>query len=137
VTHRIYIVEDYDWLREMLVEYVGKLADMEVCGSSASGEAALEELAAAQPDLVMIDLSLPGMHGTELIRRVRSEFPSMLCLVLSAGGTIEALFGALAAGAAGYVEKGDPNEIALALEAVTRGTTYISESSDRRFDAKS
>jgi DNA-binding NarL/FixJ family response regulator len=126
MVHRVMVVEDHEWLRQMLCAYLGQLADIEVGGAVASAEAAIEGLEQADADLVLVDLSLPGMSGLDLVREVGRRWPAVRCVVLSAHADGRHVAEALAAGACGYVRKNDPQELGEALSAVLDGTRYVS-----------
>src|SRR5215217_2588402 len=99
---RIYIVEDHARMRQVLNEAIGKMPGLSVCGVASSAEEALEAIDGNAVDVAMIDMSLPQMSGAELVRALRSRWPSLYCLILS--GHREPIYvqQALAAGAHGY-----------------------------------
>lgn len=123
------LVEDHAMLRDILTEYIGKLPQVASCTASPSAEAALIELdrmIGNPPHLMLIDLSLPGMSGIELIRKLKLTRPTLRCAILS-GHRSRAYAGeALAAGALAYMLKGDPIEIERGLSAIMRGERYVS-----------
>lgn len=127
---RVFVVEDHARLRHLIETYLAIQGDLVCCGSAKSAEEALPLLAAADPDLLMADLSLPGMSGIDLIQQVVLDRPAMICLILS--GHKESRYArlALAAGARGYVLKGNPDAIADALRRCSRGETVVSEELD-------
>ena len=127
MARRIFIVEDHAWLRQMLGEYVRNLAGFEVCGAVATAEEALAALEITPADLVVVDVSLPRMDGVELASAIQAQWPALPCLMLSGHGETTHVERALAAGARGYVWKGDPSELGVALQRVLEGETYISE----------
>jgi DNA-binding NarL/FixJ family response regulator len=127
----VMLVEDHAILRDILVDYIGKLPQVRACTASESAEAALSALGAdagAAPDLMLIDLSLPGMSGIELIRELRVQHPGVRCLILSGHRSIKYATEALDAGAEGYLLKGDPFEIERGLRAILQGDRYVSRS---------
>ena len=124
---RIFIVEDHAIMQEMLNEFISQEADLEVCATASSGEAALENLAQASPDLVLIDLSLPGVSGLDLITSVKALYPQLPCAILSGHGERHYAEQAMAAGAQGYVLKGDPDELPGAIRQMMQGEHYISK----------
>ncbi len=132
MTHSIYIVEDHAVMREMLGDMIEYEPGLRLCGTAASAEDALEEVVAVGPDLVLVDLSLPGMSGTELIEALLARRPQLTLLVLS--GHSETVYAeqALAAGATGYVLKGDPAAIREGIGRELRGEGYVSERVRRR-----
>lgn len=99
---------------------------LEVCGSAATGEAALQQLATVAADLVLLDLALPAMSGIEVVQALQVRQPALPCLILSGHSQASYIRQALAAGARGYVLKGTPSEILLAIQTVGAGGTYLS-----------
>jgi CheY-like chemotaxis protein len=78
------------------------------------------------PDLILIDLSLPGMSGIDLIRRLHALHPELRCAILSGHRSPTYVGQALAAGAMGYILKGDPLEISRGIDAIVRGGRFVS-----------
>jgi DNA-binding NarL/FixJ family response regulator len=126
MSHNVFIVEDHPLMRRMLSEFVEKMGDVEVCTTVATGEEAIERLHETHPDLVLIDVSLPGISGIELITRLHAQRPELPCLILSGHQEIIYVQRALAAGARGYVAKGKPREIVEAIRQVIAGEIYLS-----------
>jgi DNA-binding NarL/FixJ family response regulator len=126
VEHTVFIVEDHPVMREILIEFVDR-DGFQVCGSAATGEDALKGLQQAGADVVLVDVSLPGMSGIELVRELRSIDPGRICLILSAHAGLRYIQGALEAGARGYIIKGNPHELLDALRIVLQGEIYFSE----------
>jgi DNA-binding NarL/FixJ family response regulator len=127
---RVMLVEDHAVLRDILTEFVGRLPDVAGCTSISSAEAALTSLdaeGATDPDLLLIDLSLPGMSGIELIKELRRAHPALRCAILSGHRSRSYAQQALDAGARGYLLKGDPGEIERGIEAIFRGERYVSK----------
>lgn len=123
---KVMLVEDHAVVRDVLREFVGTLPRVENCNVAASAEAALEKLGGAHPDLMLIDLSLPGMNGIDLVREMREKHRDVSCLMLSGHGSASYAQQALSAGARGYVLKGDPLEIERGIDAVVKGECYVS-----------
>ena len=123
---RVSLVEDHPLLGGMLREFVAGLPEVDSCTVATSAEKALHDVADRLPDLMLIDLSLPGMDGIELIRELRSRYPDLRCAILSGHRSRIYAHRALAAGACGYVLKGDPTEIESALHAILAGERYVS-----------
>jgi DNA-binding NarL/FixJ family response regulator len=111
--YRIFIVEDHPLMRETYSDMLSYEADMEVCGVAATGEEALEHLAGSRADLVIVDLSLPGMSGYDLIRRLRVEHPQLPSLVVSGHSANHYREIAKRNGAAGYLDKMDAPEFLI------------------------
>ncbi|MCG7600110.1 response regulator transcription factor [Halomonas sp. McH1-25] len=124
---RIFVVEDHAYMKEMLSEFLSFEADMEVCDTAGSGEAALRHLDGISPDFMLVDLSLPGVSGLELIASVKARRPELPCAILSGHGERRYAEQAIAVGAQGYVLKGDPDELPDAIRRMLRGEQYISQ----------
>jgi DNA-binding NarL/FixJ family response regulator len=127
---RVWLVEDHPVLREVLVEFIDRLPQVAECTATASAESALESLERSVPDLMLIDLSLPGMSGIDLIRELRKLHPDLLCAILSGHRSGSYVHNALEAGANGYLLKGDPLEIERGIEAMVAGRHYVSSGLD-------
>ncbi|PMR72681.1 response regulator [Billgrantia endophytica] len=123
---KVFVVEDHAFMREMLREYINQEEDLEVCETAESGEVALERLEQITPDLVLIDLSLTGITGLDLISRLKERHPGLQCAILSGHGERRYVDQALAAGAQGYILKGDPDELPGAIRQMIQGQRYIS-----------
>ena len=123
---KVYIVEDHPELREvlgMLIEYEPAL---ELCGSAATGEEALVQLVEAEAHVVLVDMFLPQMNGADLIMELQTQWPDLRCVVLSGHADISYVERALAAGARGYILKGNPDEVLEAIQHVMAGGIYLS-----------
>lgn len=120
---RVFVVEDHLVMRQMLATLIGRMPSLELCGEADSAEKALQEIPAASPDIILIDVSLPGMNGIELARHLRAEQPDLPILFLS--GHDESVYAeqALQVGAQGYTMKGDPMAIINALQGVLQETS--------------
>ena len=104
-----------------------------VAGEAADGETAVRRAAELEPDLILLDLSLPGMNGLEALPQLRAAAPAAEVVVLTASGTEENLLGAIRAGAAGYLLKSEPPErIVEFLRGAARGEAALSGSIARR-----
>lgn len=113
-------------MRQSLRAFMRRQADIDVCGEAATAEAALGQIDEVRPDLVLIDVSLPGMSGLDLLELIRVRHPNLLCVMLSGHGERSHVDHALMAGARGYILKGDTDELAGALRKVIQGETYLS-----------
>ena len=126
---QLFIVEDHPLMRRMIGEFIQETSsDLTVCGMAATGEEALEQLAEAYADLVLIDVSLPGMSGIDLLVKLRARRADLPCLMLSGHQEKTYVQRALAEGARGYLAKGNPLEIVDAIRKVLAGEIYLSES---------
>jgi DNA-binding NarL/FixJ family response regulator len=115
---KTYIVEDHQDLREILAAYVDSRPDFAVCGTAGSGETALAEIPVVMPDLALIDVSMPGIDGIELVRRLRSLGLNLRIIMLSGHFDPPYVEAALKAGAQAYVPKGNILVLAKALSDV-------------------
>ena len=122
----IYIVEDHEFMRRSLAQFIGGLPDLTVAGTAGSAKEALGQLGEAAVELVLIDTRLPDMNGIELVEELRKRWPRLRCLILSGHGETHYVERAMKAGAQGYVLKGNPNEIPEAIRRVLGGEVYIS-----------
>ena len=130
---RILIVEDHPLMRKGLALTLEAEADLEVCGQAASAEEALSMLDTVQPDLAIVDISLPGMSGLELIKHLHTWKPDLPVLVISRHD--EALYAerAIRAGARGYVMKIEAVDVIVkAVRRVLAGGLYVSEEISER-----
>jgi len=124
---RVLIVDDHPIFRVGLAGLIMESSHLEVCGNADSAPAALEAMRLMNPDLVLLDLSLRGTNGLELIKSMKAERPDLAILVISMHD--EAVFGlrALKAGALGYVMKAEAmNHVEEAISKVLQGKIYVS-----------
>jgi DNA-binding NarL/FixJ family response regulator len=129
---RIVIVDDHPLTREALSSLLGAHG-FDVVGLASDGEEAIHEVGRLQPDLVLLDLSMPGLDGLAALPRLRDAAPKCEVVVLTASGTEENLLQAIRAGAAGYLLKTEPPErIASFLDAVANGEAALSGAVARR-----
>jgi DNA-binding NarL/FixJ family response regulator len=128
----ILIVDDHPLTREALAALLVQNG-FEVAGQAADAETAVRQAGELGPDLVLLDLSMPGMNGLEALPRLRAAAPAAEVVVLTASGTEENLLGAIRGGAAGYLLKSEPPErIVEFLRGVARGEAALSGSVARR-----
>lgn len=122
----IVVVDDHPVVREGLVALLEDEPDFQVGGSAGSAEDAIELTARLQPAVVMVDLELPGMDGVAAIPHLLDASPTTGILVFSAYDTDERVFGAIRAGAKGYLLKGaSGDEIVAAVHAIHAGESYL------------
>ena len=112
---RLFLVEDHPLMRQMLRRLLEGEGDLSVVGEAASAEAVLAQLGESAPDLILIDLSLPGMNGLQLIKQLKGERPDLRCLVVTGHSDTLYKHAALAAGAAGFITKDNPDEVLAAV----------------------
>jgi DNA-binding NarL/FixJ family response regulator len=125
---QIFIVEDHPAFREGLAQFLGAEEGLAICGQASTAEEALQKIRQLNPDLVLVDISLPGKSGLELIKELRSISRKLKLLVISMHD--EALYAArvLGAGGDGYIMKQeDTEEIISAIQDVLAGHIYVSE----------
>src|SRR5712692_6626835 len=128
----ILIVDDHPLTRSALTALLEQNG-FSVVGEAADGEAAIQQARELMPDLVLLDLSMPGMNGLEALPRLREAAPSAEVVVLTASGTEENLLGAIRGGAAGYLLKSEPPErIVDFLRGVAQGEAALSGAVARR-----
>jgi DNA-binding NarL/FixJ family response regulator len=124
------IVEDNDQLRATLARLISRSEGFQCLSHFPNAEAALQALPAQPPEVVLVDINLPGINGVEFVRRLKQAAPAILAVMLTAYEDTENIFNALAAGAAGYLLKRAPRgELLEAIREVRRGgspmTTHI------------
>jgi two-component system response regulator DevR len=102
---RVFLVDDHEVVRRGLRDLLEAEDDLTVVGEAESVEIALGRIPPTRPDVAVLDVRLPDGSGVELCREVRSRHPEIQCLILTSFADDEALFGAIMAGAAGYVLK--------------------------------
>jgi DNA-binding NarL/FixJ family response regulator len=126
---RVLIVEDHPVFREGLVQILAGEEDLVVAGECGSAEQGFKDFLRVQPDLLIVDLSLPGQNGLELIRQIREASREVKLLVVSMHDEAVYADRALSAGADGYIMKQeDFSEILHAMRDVLAGHIYLSES---------
>jgi DNA-binding NarL/FixJ family response regulator len=119
---RVLIAEDHPIFREGLRFLLDSLEWAEVVGEAETGPQAVEQAAARRPDVVAMDLQLPGLNGIEATRRILAANPEARVLVLTMFDDDDSVFAAMRAGALGYLVKGaKPAEVAGAIQAVAGG----------------
>ena len=124
---RVLLVDDHPLYREGLAMALTTMADVEVVGQAGDGESAVDLAGRLQPDVVVMDLHLPGMSGVEATRRIVAELPATGVLVLTMLEGDDSLFAAMRAGARGYLLKGaDRGEIERAVCMVGSGEVVFS-----------
>lgn len=124
---RVLIVDDHPVFRHGISALINAEADLEVCGEAASSPAALDAMRTLQPDVCLLDISLPGTNGIELIKLMRAEQPKLPLLMLSMHDESLYALRALRAGALGYVMKAEAlTHVLDALRKVMRGEIYVS-----------
>jgi NarL family two-component system response regulator LiaR len=123
---RVLIVDDHRMVRNGLRDFLGGEPDIAVVGEAETGEEAIARAAELAPDVVLLDLLMPGMGGIAAIGILRKAHPQMKILALTSFADDEQVFPALENGANGYLLKDvDPDELAGAIRAVRRGESPL------------
>jgi DNA-binding NarL/FixJ family response regulator len=132
MSERILLVDDHPLTRSALFALLGQNG-FDVVGEAADGAEAIEAATRLQPDLVLLDLSMPGLDGLTALPVLRDAAPSCEVVVLTASGTEENLLGAIRGGAAGYLLKSEPPaRIVEFLRGVAHGEAALSGPVARR-----
>jgi DNA-binding NarL/FixJ family response regulator len=129
----VFVVDDHPIVCRGMIELLSNDCGLQPCGQADSAEKALREIVELKPDLVLLDLSLKGMSGIELIKTLRVRLPELPVLVVSMHD--ETIFAerALRAGAKGYIMKGEPPERLIeAVHRVLEGRVYLSSAISER-----
>lgn len=125
--YKVLLVDDHPILRQGLAQLLGQEKDIFICGQFEEASKALEAVTQLKPDAAIVDISLKGSSGIELLKNIKVQFPRMLVLVLSMHD--ESLYAerALRAGASGYIMKQEPpDQVLVALRKVLGGEIYLS-----------
>ena len=124
---RVLIADDHTILREGLRALLAPCDDIEVVGEAADGREAIAQVARLRPDVVLMDIAMPGLGGLEATLEIRRQWPSTKVLVLTQYDNRQYVLSILKAGAAGYVVKGAAaSELVTAIRAVHRGEAFLS-----------
>lgn len=124
---RVLLVDDHTLLRQALRVMLESQDGLEIVGEAANGREAVEATDRLRPDVVLMDMVMPGLNGIEATRQIVRHAPGCRVLILTAYLEDDRLLEALRSGAAGYVVKrSDLDELLLAIQSVHRGNTYFS-----------
>jgi DNA-binding NarL/FixJ family response regulator len=124
---RILLCDDHLLIRASLKSLIGEFPGIDVVGEAGDGREALEHVARLRPNVVVMDIAMPGLNGLEATRRLVKEHPQVRVVMLSMHADESHVLQALRAGASGYVLKGSaPRELEMAIEAVARGEIFLS-----------
>ena len=125
---RILLADDHEIVRDGLKRILAAAGDLQVAGEAASGDQALALVRVNDYDVAMLDLSMPGLSGIDLIKRLKVEKPGLKLLVLSMHGEQQYAARALKAGASGYLTKDSAaQQLVGALRKIAAGGVHISE----------
>ncbi len=124
---RIFIVEDHTLMRAGLCALLSQDPDLELVGEADNGRDAIRAIGVLAPDLVLMDISMPGMNGIEAMMDIKRRNPQTRVLVLTIHKTDEYIHESLRAGADGYILKdASHDELRVAIRSVLNGKTYLS-----------
>jgi len=126
---KILIADDHAIVRQGLKQIVTETADMIVAGEASNGQELLNKIQENDYDVVVLDITMPGRDGIDVLKQLRSERPELPILMLSIHPEEQYALRALKAGASGYLTKESaPDELVVAIRKVSRGGKYISSS---------
>jgi NarL family two-component system response regulator LiaR len=129
---RVLIVDDHSILRMGLASLIGTRKDIEVAGDADGGPAALKKFMQLKPDVVIMDLVMPGMDGIETTREIVSRQPDAKILILTTFGTSDKIAAALRAGALGAIMKNAAfPDLVKAIKTTARGERYVADKIER------
>jgi DNA-binding NarL/FixJ family response regulator len=132
-TIRMLLADDHTLVRAGIRGLVSALPDVEVVGETGDGQEALRLAETLRPDIVLLDIGMPGLNGLEVAARLATFDPTIRVIILSMHTSEEYVLQALRAGAAAYLLKGSAvAELEVAIRAVARGETYLSPAVSKR-----
>lgn len=122
----IMVVEDHACFRELLSLLIDRTPGMKLCGTARNSLEALEMLPTASPDMVLIDISMPGLDGFCLMEKIQQYSDKIRCVILTGHSEREYTARAIACGAHGFIIKGTPSTILDGIKRVAAGEKFIS-----------
>jgi DNA-binding NarL/FixJ family response regulator len=132
---RVVVADDHPLMRDGLRAMFASVPDVELLGEAANGEEAVEQALAQKPDVVVMDLHMPGTNGVEATRRIVQAHPDIGVLVLTMAEDDDSVFAAMRAGARGYLLKGArQDEIVRAIRTVAAGDAVFGQEAIRRLN---
>jgi len=130
---RVLLAEDHTIVRKGLCSLLDGEAGIEVIGEAEDGRQAIKKVEQLLPDVVLMDIAMPGLNGLEATRQIKKRFPEVKVLILTMHANEEYIFQILRAGASGYVVKqAAPSELVSAIQAAYRGESFLSPSISRK-----
>ena len=125
---RVMVVDDHPIVRQGLALLINRESDLVVCGEAEEAMGALHVLASARPDVLIVDISLNGPDGIDLLKNIRNTYPTLPVLILSMHDEMIYAERALRAGANGYIMKQEATEnVLIAVRRILNGEIYVSE----------
>lgn len=129
---RVLLAEDHTIVRKGLRAILDKEVGIEVVGEARDGREAVRTAEELRPDVVIMDISMPGLNGLEATRQLKKRIPAMKIIILTVHTTEEYVFQTLQAGASGYLIKTSaPRDLIAAIHAAVRGESYLSPAISR------
>ena len=126
---KILIADDHGIIRKGIKQILSRTSDIEVAAEASTGQEALEKIWTSHFDLVILDISLPGRNGLEILKQIKSHKPKLPVLILSMYPEEQYAVRVLRAGASGYLTKeSDKNELIEAIRRIAEGKKYITPS---------
>jgi two-component system response regulator NreC len=123
---KVLIVDDHAILRDGIRALVGIYDDIEIVGEATEGKEAIEKARELMPDVVVMDIAMPGMDGLEATRRIKKDNPKVKVLILTQHDDREYILSAIRAGASGYVpKKALGTELATAVRTIAKEESYL------------
>jgi len=132
---KVLLVDDHALIRAALRRLLESFEELEVVGDVENGREAIAAAEALRPDVVLMDVVMPGMNGVEATRQLKRALPHVRVIILTGFIDEEQLVEAIRAGASGYlVKRSDVEEVRLAIQTVARGNSYFSAAVSDRYD---
>src|SRR5579871_1000487 len=126
--NKVFVVDDHPIIRQGLALMINREPDLTVCGEAQDAHTAIQAVATAKPDIMIVDISLTGPDGLDLLKDIRMRYPELPVLILSMHD--EGIYAerALRAGAQGYIMKQEATEkVLVALRRILSGEIYVSD----------
>ena len=126
--NKVFVVDDHPIVRQGLTLLINRESDLIVCGEAEDARSAMQAVAIAQPDILVVDISLNGPDGLDLLKNIRARYPDLPVLILSMHDESIYAERALRAGAQGYIMKQEATEqVLVALRRILSSEIYVSE----------
>ena len=123
---RVLIVDDHEVIRRGLRTVLGLRKTVEICGEAADGKEAVDKARELKPDLVILDINMPGMDGFAALKELKAFLPGAAILFFSMHGNANTIKQAMAVGAQGFVSKDQHSSVLLkAIDAIALGETFF------------
>ncbi|MGB0514893.1 MAG: response regulator, partial [Wenzhouxiangellaceae bacterium] len=127
----VFLADDHELVRAGLRTLLQEMLDMDIVGEASDGQDVVRGVCESRPDLVLLDIGMPGLNGIDVIERLRGRGESLPIIMLSMHSSVEDVARAMAAGANGYLPKESAfDELSQALDAVFSGAEYLGRSID-------